>query len=497
LDKRVAKKGKVEYLIKWKTVNKPKDNTWDYIENIMNYKHLVFAFEKKLMDAKKHQLKLKEKLELEKQKAISKRTSEIFVEPKAESSAESQQIGQIDKECREEVDLESSKSRIRKPSKKIQEQNEIKSEVPENKSSMNTNEKLDNKNTPMKEKMNKITSIEPAQEKELVPSEKRVRKPSKKILEQIVDKEDAPKNKHAIKNVEVSTEKTPMKGRSKKEHPNIESVGNKDLSSSEKMIQKPSKKEILMIQVPDTKIDETKANAPNGIKLMEKHTKKKIVTRKVKDVVSDSVQKKNKETNFPKEIMEESKSQSTTKKESNIEIGSGNIIVKSKRERKETQKIKEYKSALTETKKVESKPRVKKNKPAAMLEEVYIVEALLEKKGSTFLVKWENYDKDWNSWEPRTGLPAFIVKYYEEDLGRLGSPAPTPPTKEEESEEDDDFDVEKIIEKRITKRGKVEYLVKWNNFDDIVETTWEPASGLRKFQNMIEEFEKELNIEKK
>ena len=91
-------------------------------------------------------------------------------------------------------------------------------------------------------------------------------------------------------------------------------------------------------------------------------------------------------------------------------MGSENIIVKSKRERKETQKIKEYKSALTEIKKVKSKPRVKKNKPAAMLEEVYIVEALLEKKGSTFLVKWENYDKDWNSWEPRTGLPAFIVK---------------------------------------------------------------------------------------
>ena len=176
------------------------------------------------------------------------------------------------------------------------------------------------------------------------------------------------------------------------------------------MIQKPSKKEIPMIQVPNTKIDESEANAPNGIKPIEKHIKKKIVPRKEKDVVDNAVQKKNKETNFPKEIIEDSKSKSTTKKERNIEMGSENIIVKSKRERKETQKIKEYKSALTEIKKVKSKPRVKKNKPAAMLEEVYIVEALLEKKGSTFLVKWENYDKDWNSWEPKTGLPAFIVK---------------------------------------------------------------------------------------
>ena len=51
--------------------------------------------------------------------------------------------------------------------------------------------------------------------------------------------------------------------------------------------------------------------------------------------------------------------------------------------------------------------------------------------------------------------------------------------------------MENIIEKRVTKKGKVEYLVKWKTFDDIVETTWEPASNLLSVKDMIDKFEKE------
>merc|ERR1719350_2556703 len=87
-----------------------------------------------------------------------------------------------------------------------------------------------------------------------------------------------------------------------------------------------------------------------------------------------------------------------------------NTIIKSKRERKETQKIKEFKYALTEMRKTETKPRVKKNESVATEEKMYIIESLLEKQGSTFLVKWENYNEDWNSWEPRAGIPPFIVQ---------------------------------------------------------------------------------------
>jgi hypothetical protein len=90
-------------------------------------------------------------------------------------------------------------------------------------------------------------------------------------------------------------------------------------------------------------------------------------------------------------------------------------IIKSKRERKETQKIKEFKSSLTEQKKTDKKPGVKQNKPVATQEEMFIIESLLEKKGPTFLVKWENYNEDWNSWEPRNGIPQFIVQVMNDD----------------------------------------------------------------------------------
>jgi hypothetical protein len=55
--------------------------------------------------------------------------------------------------------------------------------------------------------------------------------------------------------------------------------------------------------------------------------------------------------------------------------------------------------------------------------------------------------------------------------------------------------VEKILEKRVVKKGKVEYLVKWKTFDDILETTWEPAGNLKSVQNLIDKFEKELKTQ--
>ena len=52
LDKRAVKKGKCEYLVKWKNFNKPEDNTWEPANNIDGYKDLIQAFEKPLTDEK-------------------------------------------------------------------------------------------------------------------------------------------------------------------------------------------------------------------------------------------------------------------------------------------------------------------------------------------------------------------------------------------------------------------------------------------------------------
>ena len=51
------------------------------------------------------------------------------------------------------------------------------------------------------------------------------------------------------------------------------------------------------------------------------------------------------------------------------------------------------------------------------------------------------------------------------------------------------FEVEKILDKR--KKGRlVEYLVKWMNYDDPRENTWEPADNLREAKVAIKKFEK-------
>ena len=49
-----------------------------------------------------------------------------------------------------------------------------------------------------------------------------------------------------------------------------------------------------------------------------------------------------------------------------------------------------------------------------------------------------------------------------------------------------EFEVESILKKRI-KKDKLEYFVKWKNYD---ETTWEPLSNLHAVREMINEFEK-------
>jgi len=126
-------------------------------------------------------------------------------------------------------------------------------------------------------------------------------------------------------------------------------------------------------------------------------------------------------------------------------------------------------------------------------EETYNIEALVKKKGSKYLVKWENFADKYNTWEPISSIPPFILKFYEEDMSRLGLPAPQAAEEEDENDdEDEDYEVESIMEKRVTKKGKLEYLVKWKNFDDPADYTWEPSNNLDDVMDLVTQFEKEL-----
>ena len=63
---------------------------------------------------------------------------------------------------------------------------------------------------------------------------------------------------------------------------------------------------------------------------------------------------------------------------------------------------------------------------------------------------------------------------------------------ENDNSDEGDYEVEKILEKRTTKKGKVEYLIKWKNFDDIDDATWEPMENLNDVGDLIEKFENTL-----
>merc|ERR1711864_22537 len=52
-----------------------------------------------------------------------------------------------------------------------------------------------------------------------------------------------------------------------------------------------------------------------------------------------------------------------------------------------------------------------------------------------------------------------------------------------------EYEVEKVLDKRTKKGGGVEYLVKWRNYEDPDDNTWETADNLEGAEDIVKKFE--------
>merc|ERR1719320_782463 len=120
-----------------------------------------------------------------------------------------------------------------------------------------------------------------------------------------------------------------------------------------------------------------------------------------------------------------------------------------------------------------------------------------------YLVKWKGWeDVADRTWEPVTHLKGAekLISAFENDKKQSESVrSPTKKSKNEivnEDMADDDYEVERILDKRGVGK-KVEYLVKWKNFEKIEDQTWEPLENLTESSEIVEVFETELANSKK
>merc|ERR1712106_653936 len=78
---------------------------------------------------------------------------------------------------------------------------------------------------------------------------------------------------------------------------------------------------------------------------------------------------------------------------------------------------------------------------------------------------------------------------------KRGRPSKSTAEKNHEEEEEAEYEVEKILDHKYDD-GVVQYLVKWKNWNNDEDNTWEPSDNLVGSEKIIEKYEKKQKLKK-
>eukprot|EP00092_Neocalanus_flemingeri_P026527 GFUD01028750.1.p1 GENE.GFUD01028750.1~~GFUD01028750.1.p1 ORF type:complete len:1371 (+),score=452.05 GFUD01028750.1:48-4160(+) len=135
----------------------------------------------------------------------------------------------------------------------------------------------------------------------------------------------------------------------------------------------------------------------------------------------------------------------------------------------------------------------------------YEVEQVIDKRlllgKEEYLVKWKGWediaDRTWEPLDNLDGAKKLIIAFEKEqtEMKKMEPKKKTVMMEVNIIDDllDDDYEVEKILDKR-GKGRKVEYLVKWKTFEKVDDQTWEPLENLTESSEIVEAFEKELEV---
>lgn len=97
--------------------------------------------------------------------------------------------------------------------------------------------------------------------------------------------------------------------------------------------------------------------------------------------------------------------------------------------------------------------------------------------------------------DPETDEDAYVTVKEKQPASKSQRPSRQAASKDEEEEtesEEEEYVVEKILDHKILRNGKYEYLVKWEGWDKEEDLTWEPESNLKTCPALLKEYKRQM-----